>query len=352
MNQITLEKTIHPHHIYLDIKDDIESSFISEIKISISAIKKWCDVQEYSSKNIRKDFIRQQDLHGLVVGLIAKTVMYCQKSIPLVSFASMVDIGFEVKLDNIKTVCELIALLAPTELYELSKDLDGTYTIQTVIELPEALQKRLELYCYLPPMIEKPNVIRNNNDSGLVTIKKDSIILGSKLNHHNKQLSLDVINTLNKTEYVLDKDFIDNFEKDWFREELSQEELKELSMTEQQDYQISLSTWKQYQDQFNVLKDMLIDKSIYFTHKYDKRGRIYAQGYHFNTQGTSYEKACINIKHKEIVTGELSENTGNFYSVGMVKNNETIEQALNRLGIDFDTDYLNHTDNIHHKHGT
>lgn len=305
MNQITLEKTIHPHHIYLDIKDDIESSFISEIKTSTSVIKKWCDVQEYQSKNIRKEFIRQQDLHGLVAGLIAKTVMYCQKPLPLVSFASMVDIGFEVKLDNIKTVCELIALLAPTELYELSNDLDGTYTIQTIIELPEALQKRLDLYCYLPPMIEKPNIIRTNNDSGLVTIKKDSIILGSKLNHHNKHLSLDVINTLNKTEYEIDKDFIDNFEKDWFREELSQEELKKLSMTEQQDYQISLDTWKQYQDQFSALKDMLMDKSIYFTHKYDKRGRIYAQGYHFNTQGTSYEKACINLKTKEFVTGEL-----------------------------------------------
>lgn len=305
MNQVKLEKTIHPHHIYTDIKDDIESSFISEIKTSTTVIKKWCDVQEYQSKNIRKEFIRQQDLHGLVVGLIAKTVMYCQEPMPLVTFASMVDIGFEVKLDNIKTVCELIALLAPIELYELSKNLDGTYTVQTLIELPEALQKRLRLYCYLPPMIEKPNVIRTNNDSGLATIKKDSIILGGKLNHHNKQLSLDVINTLNKTEYEIDKDFINNFEKDWFREELSQEELKKLSMTEQQDYQISLDTWKQYQDQVSVLKDMLIDKSIYFTHKYDKRGRIYAQGYHFNTQGTSYEKACINLKTKEFVTGEL-----------------------------------------------
>ena len=38
---------------------------------------------------------------------------------------------------------------------------------------------------------------------------------------------------------------------------------------------------------------------FYLTHKYDRRGRCYASGYHINTQGTDYNKAVIQLAHKE-----------------------------------------------------
>jgi len=42
---------------------------------------------------------------------------------------------------------------------------------------------------------------------------------------------------------------------------------------------------------------------FYLTNKVDKRGRIYSQGYHINTQGTSFKKAMIDLAHEELVTG-------------------------------------------------
>ena len=40
---------------------------------------------------------------------------------------------------------------------------------------------------------------------------------------------------------------------------------------------------------------------IYLTHKYDKRGRIYCQGYFISYQGTDWNKAVIELSNKEIV---------------------------------------------------
>ena len=42
---------------------------------------------------------------------------------------------------------------------------------------------------------------------------------------------------------------------------------------------------------------------FYFTHKVDKRGRLYCQGYHINYQSASYKKAMIELANKEIIDG-------------------------------------------------
>jgi len=38
---------------------------------------------------------------------------------------------------------------------------------------------------------------------------------------------------------------------------------------------------------------------FWLTHKYDKRGRTYAQGYHVNPQGNDWNKACVEFANKE-----------------------------------------------------
>ena len=40
---------------------------------------------------------------------------------------------------------------------------------------------------------------------------------------------------------------------------------------------------------------------FYLTHKVDKRGRTYAQGYHVNTQGAAWNKATIELADMEVV---------------------------------------------------
>lgn len=305
MNQRQLEILMHPKHIRRDVSEIIIKSFSKQIEQSVKAIHKWIEISEYESKNARKQILSTLDIHKLVVDIFTTITMVAQKPLPYISVASQIAIDNMSKLDSIKTASELIALLQHTNLYAINKTYD-TRLIESLVVLPEdaEITKRIRLSCFLPPMLEPPKPVNNNKQSGYLTIN-DHVVLGYKKNQHNQRLSLDVINILNQNEYVLDSYVIQNFEKPWFREELEEHELSLLDTIDQQEYYDQAVTFEKYKEQLKVLTEIIKDKPIYFNHKYDKRGRIYTVGYHFNTQGTSYEKACINLKTKEFVTGEL-----------------------------------------------
>lgn len=305
MNQRQLEILMHPKHIRRDVSEIIIKSFSKQIEQSVKAIHKWIEISEYESKNARKQILSTLDIHKLVVNIFTTITMVAQKPLPYISVASQIAIDNMSKLDSIKTASELIALLQHTNLYAINKTYD-TRLIESLVVLPEdaEITKRIRLSCFLPPMLEPPKPVNNNKQSGYLTIN-DHVVLGYKKNQHNQRLSLDVINILNQNEYVLDSYVIQNFEKPWFREELEEHELSLLDTIDQQEYYDQAVTFEKYKEQLKVLTEIIKDKPIYFNHKYDKRGRIYTVGYHFNTQGTSYEKACINLKTKEFVTGEL-----------------------------------------------
>jgi DNA-directed RNA polymerase len=40
---------------------------------------------------------------------------------------------------------------------------------------------------------------------------------------------------------------------------------------------------------------------FYLTHRYDKRGRVYCQGYHISYQGNAWNKSVIELADKEII---------------------------------------------------
>jgi hypothetical protein len=47
---------------------------------------------------------------------------------------------------------------------------------------------------------------------------------------------------------------------------------------------------------------MALGNEFHLTHKYDRRGRTYAVGYHINSQGTDYNKAVLELAEKEVIT--------------------------------------------------
>ena len=50
----------------------------------------------------------------------------------------------------------------------------------------------------------------------------------------------------------------------------------------------------------------MMGNEFYLTHRYDKRGRCYAQGYHVTTQGNPWNKAVIEFAHEELATGAIA----------------------------------------------
>lgn len=302
-DQVSMELIMHPKHIKKDVKNGVHESFHSQITQAKQLITGWVKQPEYESKMVRKIKLISLNIYDIIVDIYTAVIMHCAKPIPYVSLASMVHIDGFNKSDSIKTVAELIALLKDTGIYEVSRR-DSRYYVQSLVNLPEVLQRRIELSCYLPPMVERPKHIKDNHTSGYLTLN-DSVLLGYKENQHNMPLALDVLNTLNSTAFELDEYIINNFKKDWHREELTDDEIYLLDTKDRNQYLIEKGTRRDYLEQFEVLKGHLKDRPFYFTNKYDKRGRIYTQGYHFSPQGTSFEKACINLKTKEFITGEL-----------------------------------------------
>ena len=282
MNQQILEYTLHPYHMYSDIQEYLSLKYKQEIDILVTSLREYISQSYWDSKNQRLEHLAGKDLVKVILNILTQTVLIAKHYIPLVTVCSSVKFGLD-KYHDIQTCADILWLINQTELI-LIDVLDDTRYIVSNMELSDELVNRLTIMCVLPPLVGKPRTLRHNKSCGYITIKSDSLILGDKENHHDECISLDVLNTLNQQALQLDLDICYKFEKELTGDELTHNKAKE---------------------QFEYFRDILKDQTIHFTHKVDKRGRVYTQGYQFNTQGSSFEKGCINLKTKETVTGEL-----------------------------------------------
>lgn len=304
MNQATLEKLLLPRHIHNRIQEEVTTHFQDQIAVGKSLLREWLGRQYWKSKETRLDAIRYLDLEKIVVDILTRVLMLIGKPMPLVSLSGMMHLTDELsKEHNMITVMEIYAVLQGIGLYNIEISPIAARIVTPLVLPSESGVRRIELGCYLPPLIEKPKKLTSNDSSGLHTIGKDSLILGGKVNHHTGKISIDVLNKLNNIEYKLDETI--DTEKEFSTGYLSEREYGELTLEAQQLYDLQLSNHNKAREQFDYLKEILRDRKVYFTHKYDKRGRVYSQGYHFNIQGTSYEKACLNLANEEVIQGEL-----------------------------------------------
>ena len=156
------------------------------------------------------------------------------------------------------------------------------------IPLSEELIKYIENSQYLPPMVCEPLPLTHNYSSGYLT-HNDSLILGTG-NHHDGDLCLDVLNTMNRVALKLDLDFLSTVEEE---------------PTFDLDTQDKVDQWAQFKEQSYMFYDLMNQNGnrLYLTHKVDKRGRIYSCGYHINTQGSSFKKASLELANEELVEG-------------------------------------------------
>lgn len=289
MNQTTLEQLLHPQHLAKDIKEYLLVEYADDISAIKTVLQDYLNQEYWDSKNARLSLIKSLDLETVILDVLVQVCLIAQNDIPLVSLCSAKQIKGMTKQDSAMTVGEILHCIDSTTLILWDKPKDKILVKSNMV-LSDDLERRLNLMCVLPPMMVKPKRLTHNKSSGYLTIKKDSLILGDKENHHDECISLDVLNTLNSQALQLDLDICYKFEKAFAGDKTDE---------------TALLTFDKAKEQFEFFRDTLQDHTIHFTHKVDKRGRVYSQGYQMNTQGTSYEKACINLKTKEYVTGEL-----------------------------------------------
>lgn len=280
---------------------------IERIDYGVQLLKEWCETPAtYIQKQTRKDHVSQMDLKDLTIEVFVK-VASINTYTTLANLASQLApvIGFSDTRVGILTCAEVIAVLCETSFFDLVKpSVQASIHVQSNFILPPELQQYVERACYLPPMITKPKILKNNRDSGYLTIKGDSLILGGGLNHHSDDICLDVLNLMNSYKLTLNEYILENV-KEVPTSDLNHVDdsnrvlnLRDKQRIIQQQHQ----NWNRHieQSQYFYKHIMLNNNLMYMTHKYDKRGRIYSQGYHINPQGASYKKAIIDLAQQEV----------------------------------------------------
>lgn len=281
------------HHIDKYMRDYVlqDEEVLPLLDKGVELLTEWVNTEfGYESKNIRVAALKTMDLREIVVEVVVASA-FCQYEEMFTSFTAKLAgvLGWDDKKDSITTVAEIVAVLCDTDLYDLNKSsrFDSWY-VQSNIELSLQLKEYVANCAYLPPLVHKPAKLRHNKDSPYLTIGQESLILNK--GHHNEDICLDVIDIKNSVELTLNTEFLSRVEEE---------------PTGDMDSPEKLNAWLDMKKQSHEFYLMMVGQGnkFYLGHKPDKRGRLYAQGYHISTQGAPYKKAMIELCKQDIVTG-------------------------------------------------
>ena len=246
--------------------------------------------KHHKSKGNRLTQLQQLDIEQLVRDLITGSA-YFQRPDTFVSATAMLahHLNFDDKRDAIVTVAELCGVLCWTGAFSLYKETnESSMKFQSRLTFPEELTECINRSLYLPPLVCAPEDVTNNFESPYLT-HDDCRILGKK-NGHMGNLCLDVLNTQIQTALKLDLDFLSNIEEEPTYALDTLEKIQEWSHFKQDSYCV-----------YNMITQQ--GNKFWLDQKYDKRGRMYAQGYHITTQGSAFKKAMIELDNEELIKG-------------------------------------------------
>lgn len=192
--------------------------------------------------------------------------------------------------DCSKTTCELLHTCVEANLVQwnhLRKEFILKWDVTNEVKLD------LERFQYPLPMVCQPKEVKNNLQTGYYSIK-GSIIL--KDNHHEDDVCLDHINAMNGIKLKIDFNTARMIQNKWRGlDKANPNESKE-------DYQKRVRAFEKYDRTAREVMEAInvAGNEFHLTHRYDKRGRVYSQGYHINYQGAPWNKAVIEFAHEEV----------------------------------------------------
>lgn len=290
--QIALENTFSRKSINTHIDAAIRADINSELKVQqgIILIKHWLKKDYYKSKAARLAQLDPLSIDQLVRDVFT-TIAYYQKPELFVSVTGQLarKFGFDDHRDSIITIAEIVGILCQTDAFDIKKESEqSSLRIVNRLELPTDLVNRMNSSMYLPPMVCQPEIITSNYESGYLT-HNDAIMLGQN-NSHDGNLCLDIINLQNSIPLKLDLEFLNT--------------VYEIP-THKLDTKEKSKQWFTFVKNSHAVYDLINEwgSEFWLTNKPDKRGRLYAQGYHITTQGSPFKKAMIGLANEELVTG-------------------------------------------------
>lgn len=171
---------------------------------------------------------------------------------------------------------------------------ESTKQLIVVFNISEAVQADLDRYQFPLPMVVHPLQVKDNRDTGYY-LSRNSLIL--RKNHHSEDICLDHINRVNDIKFVINPDTAYMVKNQWRNMD------KPKQGESKSDFQRRVRAFDKYdRSSKDVIEKLLTyGNEFWLTHKYDKRGRVYCQGYHVSYQSAPWNKAVIELADKEVV---------------------------------------------------
>lgn len=293
--QEVLEKNYFRQHTDQSVTEFLEKHYPEVIQQGADFLKLWLKEVEaecLSPKKIeRLQPLHDFDLRALVVKIFTMTAYEIHETqFTNISAKAAGVLGFSDKGEAILTCAEILAVLAHTGAFSIWKvDKRDNLSFKSNFQLSEQIIRYIGNVRFNLPMACKPNALKTNQDSPYLTVN-DRLILG-KGNLHGGDISLDVLNKQNAIPLKLNTQFLSTVEevpkKDWE----TQQQQDNWDQFKQESYELYSLVAKQYGNVF------------YLPNSVDKRGRMYARGYHISTQGTSFKKSSIDFAKEAFVEG-------------------------------------------------
>jgi hypothetical protein len=290
--QEAIEEQFNRKHIDTKIRAAIEADAGMQEKLELGAVlvSDYLAGTYHASKAKRVAQLTNLVIPDLVMDIFVGVAYSLQLELFTAVTSQMASrLNFSDRTEAIATVAELIAVLCHTDAFDIVKETRmGSLMLISRIPLPADLVQFIEHSQYLPPMVCEPLKLSHNHSSGYLT-HNDSLILGTG-NHHDGDICLDVLNTINRVQFKLDLQFLCNVEEE---------------PTFELDSQDKVDQWARFKKQSYFFYTLMAQQGnkMYFNNKVDKRGRIYSCGYHINPQGAAFKKAQLELRNEELVEG-------------------------------------------------
>lgn len=174
---------------------------------------------------------------------------------------------------------------------------DNLRVLITKFTIPPDLQAEIDKFQYPLPMVVEPRKLKSNSDTGyLVSGSHGSVIL--KDNHHDDDVCLDHLNRLNRIKLQINEQTAVMVNNKW--KNLNKPKDGET----REEFQRRVRAFEKHNKHAIEVMALVVQEGneFYLTHRYDKRGRTYAQGHFINPQGTEYNKAVIEFVNQEVTS--------------------------------------------------
>lgn len=227
---------------------------------------------------------RHQDIpRDFIVSLLVQLYLHKQVTIPVL-IGSLVK-----KYGDSQKIADWLFDLGTESLFSWDS---RTKRLVVMHGISKLLEEHISKFQFPMPMVIQPEPVECNTDTGYVTTT-GSVLLNNA--HHNGDVCLDHLNRVNRIPLTLNMNTAKGVLNKW-------NNLGAPKEGETQDkYESRIKAFEKYKLHSEWVHELMekTDNKFWLTHAYDKRGRIYCNGYFVTYQGHDFNKAVLEFWNKE-----------------------------------------------------